>query len=124
MTYSKKSECLDENTMPLDLGQLKLLEPGERLIVENHMPGGGKIYIRGILRSGFEGLPYPAPSLCINNELTEHGGHSCTTLYSTYMDSSGKYKKCGDERSIYRDSDLKTDRQYSYPIKQQVVNVS
>jgi hypothetical protein len=119
MTYSKKSECLDEKTTPLDLDQLELLEPGDRLIVENHMPGGGKIYTRGILRSGFKVLPYP-PSLCINNELTERGGHSCTTLYSTWIDSSGKYKKYGDERSIYRDPDLETNRQYSYPIETQI----
>jgi hypothetical protein len=136
MTYSKKSECLDEKTTPLDLDQLELLEPGDRLIVENHMPGGGKIYTRGILRSGFKVLPYP-PSLCINNELTERGGHSCTTLYSTWIDSSGKYKKYGDKRSIYRDPsgkykkygdkrsiyrdpDLETDRQYSYQVETQI----
>jgi hypothetical protein len=123
MTYSKKSDCLDVNAIPLDVNELKLLKHGDRLIVENHLPGGSKIYTRGILLSGFKGLSYPASSLCINNERTsdkEPYGHSCTTLYSTFIDSSGKYKNCSDERSIYRDPDLETDRHYSYPVETQI----
>jgi Family of unknown function (DUF6464) len=113
-------DYLDADAIPLDLDQLKLLMPGDRVVVEKHLPDGFKIYTRGAVRSGFEVNPYPAPSLCINNERTSDEkpyGHSCTTLYSTFIDSSGKYKNRSDERSIYRDPDLETLREYSYPVE-------
>jgi hypothetical protein len=98
----------------LNLDELLSLERGDRVIVEQDMGSNTKQYERGLVIRGLKDAPHLEPCLVINNELSDRGVHSSTTLYSVYLNPSGKYKDFGDERHIYRDTDL-SKREYSYP---------